>query len=98
MINNANWRGTVEVLRQLGLLDGARLQTLQTAWLGEQITQEEARAIGNALVARPLSAVDWIRRVFPPSRYFRDAHGNFRDYDKETHWPSWLRAFAEFCL
>jgi hypothetical protein len=98
MINNANWRATVDVLRTFGILDAERLQRLQTAWLGERVTEEEAMAIGNALVAGPLSTVNWSSKVFPPSRYFRDARGDHRDYDKDTQWPAWLRALAEFCL
>jgi hypothetical protein len=66
--------------------------------LGERVTEEEARAIGNALVAGPLSTVNWVSKVFPPSSYFRDAPGDHRDYDKDTQWPAWLRALAEFCL
>ena len=99
MINNAGWRDTVEAWRPFGILDGERLQRLQTAWLGERITQEEAQAIGNALVTGPLSAVNWISNVYPPPGYWRDAFvGKRRDYDQDTYWPSWFRAFAGFCL
>jgi hypothetical protein len=98
MINNAHWRLTVDVFRTFGMLDAQRLQRLETAWLGERVTEEEAKAIGNALVAGPLSTVNWVGKVYPPSRFFRGARLDFRDYDKDTQWPSWLRALAEFCL
>jgi hypothetical protein len=99
MVSNAGWRDTVEVLRPLEVLDCERLQRLQTAWLGEQFTPAEAQGIGTALVNGPLLAVYWSDNIYPPSGYFRDAlAGKMRDYDRETCWPSWLRAFAGFCL
>jgi hypothetical protein len=98
MINNANWRATVDVFRTFGILDAERLHRLENAWWGERVTEEEARAIGNALVAGPLSTINWVSKVFPPSSYFRDTRGDHRDYDKDTQWPAWLRALAEFCL
>jgi hypothetical protein len=104
MVNNAGWRHTVEELRPLGILDGERLQRLETAWACERITQEEAQAIGNALVTGPLAAINWISNVFPPPEYWtpgywRDAlSGKHRDNDQETIWPGWLRSFAGFCL
>jgi hypothetical protein len=99
MVSNAGWRDTVEVLRPFGLLSDERLQRLATAWLGECLTEEEAQAIGNALVAGPLSAIYWSDDVYPPPGYWKDALGRkLREYELDTHWPSWLRAFAAFCL
>ncbi len=98
MTNNATWRATVEVLRPFGIVDAERLERLQTTWLGERITQEEAQAIGNALVTGPLSEVNWISDAYPPPGYFRDAHSGKLDYNRDTYWPAWLRAFAGFCL
>jgi hypothetical protein len=98
MINNAGWRDTVAVLRSLDLFDEERLQRLETAWLGQELTQEEARVIGAALVAGPLAAVNWIDNVYPSTRFWADPARHRMDYDRETYWPSWLRAFACFCL
>ena len=99
MVSNAGWRDTVEVLRPFKVVDAERLQRLQTAWLDVQITQEEALAIGNALVAGSLSAINWISKVYPPQSFWKDpCGGKIQDYDKETYRPSWLRAFAGFCL
>jgi hypothetical protein len=96
MINNASWRATLEVLRTFGIFEAHRLERLQ--WLGERVGEEEAKAIGNALVSGPLASVNWVDKVYPPSGYFRDARGDHRDFDEDTQWPAWLRAFAEFCL
>ena len=99
VVSNAGWRDTVEVLQSFGVLDGERLQRLRTSWLGEQLTQAEAQAIGHALVAGPLSAVNWSDNAYPPPVYWKDAlGGKLRDYDRDTYWPSWLRALAGFCL
>jgi hypothetical protein len=99
MVSNAGWRDTVDVLRIFGVLDGERSQRLQTAWLGQQLTEAEAQAIGSALVTGPLLTVNWSDNVYPPSGYWKDAlGGKLRDYDRDTYWLSWLRAFAGFCL
>jgi len=98
MISNAGWRDTVDVLRPLGILDSERLARLYLGQLGERITQEEAQAIGNALITGPLAGVDWVRNVFPPDTFWRDALSPKEPYDQATYWPSWLRAFAGFCL
>jgi hypothetical protein len=98
IVSNAGWRETVEVLRPFGILDGERLHRLQTARPGERITQDEARAIGNALVSGPLSTVHWSGNVYPPAGHWRNALSGKMPYDPETYWPSWLRAFAAFCL
>jgi hypothetical protein len=98
MINNATWRATVEVLQYFGILDNERLERLQTAWLGERITQVEAQSIGQALVTGPLSMVNWTSDAYPPPGYFRDALSGKLDYNRDTYWPAWLRAFAGFCL
>jgi hypothetical protein len=98
MVSNAGWRDTVAVMRRFGVLGEERLQRLETAWLGQGLTQEEARAIGEALVAGPLAAVQWSGDVYPPDGHWRDALGGKLPYDQGTYWPSWLRAFAGFCL
>jgi hypothetical protein len=99
MVSNAGWRDTVAVLRLFGVLDEERLQRLETAWLGQQITQEEARAIGESLVAGPLAAVNWSDNAYPPPGFWVDPGKHPRmQYDLCTYWPSWLRAFAGFCL
>jgi hypothetical protein len=99
VVSNAGWRATVDVFRPFSVVEGERLHRLETAWLGEQITQEEAQAIGNDLISGPLFAINWISNVYPPPGYWTDAlGGKLRDYDQDTYWPSWLRAFAGFCL
>jgi hypothetical protein len=40
MINNANWRATVDVFRTFGILDAERLHRLENAWLGERVIEE----------------------------------------------------------
>jgi hypothetical protein len=98
MVSNAGWRETVAVMRPFGVLGEERLQRLETAWLGQQLSREEARAIGGALVAGPLSAVNWSDDVYPPAGFWTNPRGYTRDYDVATYWLSWLRAFAAFCL
>jgi hypothetical protein len=98
MVSNAGWRDTVAVVRRFGVLGEERLQRLETAWLGQGLTQEEARAVGEALVAGPLAAVRWSGDVYPPDGHWSDALGGKLPYDRGTYWPSWLRAFAGFCL
>jgi hypothetical protein len=99
MVNNAGWRSTVEVLQPFGLIDDERMQRLATAWPGVRLTQAEAQAIGDALVTGPLSAIDWSNNVYPPAGYWKDALDKKpREYETDTYWPSWLRAFAAFCL
>ena len=99
IVSNGWWRGTVDVLRSFGLLDDERLHRLVTVWLGVRLTQAEARAIGDALVTGPLAAIDGSANVYPQPGYWKSARGrNLRDYDQDTYWPGWLRAFAAFCL
>jgi hypothetical protein len=98
MVSNAGWRDTVKLVRSFGALDEERLQLLETAWLGQQVMQAEAQAIGNALVEGPLSSVNWSNDVYPPAGFWVDPGRHRRDYDLATYWPSWLRAFAGFCL
>lgn len=97
-VSNAGWSETVEVLRTLGVLDADRAGRLREAWLGQRLTQDEARTAGAALVAGPLAVVEWSGNVYPPDGHWRDALGGKPQYDQETYWPSWLRAFAGFCL
>jgi hypothetical protein len=80
------------------VLDEQQLQSLETAWLGQKVSQDEAQAIGMALVQGPLAAVKWSDNVYPPIGFWRDAHSGKLRYDQDTYWPSWLRAFASFCL
>lgn len=98
MVSNAGWRDTVELMRSFGVLGAQRLQLLETAWLGQQLTQEEAQAIGNALVAGPLSSINWSDNVYPSEAFWVDPGRHSQDFDLTTYWPSWLRAFAGFCL
>ena len=98
MISNAGWRDTVAMVRSFGVLDEERLRLLETAWLGQELTQEEAQAIGDALVAGPLSSINWSDNVYPPTEFWIDPGKQQREYDLATYWPSWLRAFADFCL
>lgn len=98
MVSNGGWRDTVDVVRRLGLLDEERLRRLETAWLGQQLSQEEAREIGDALVAGPLAAIAWSDNVYPPAGLWSHPRNYSRDYDPSTFWPGWLRAFAGFCL
>jgi hypothetical protein len=98
MVSNAGWRDTVAVLRPLGVLDEERLRRLETTWLGQELNQQEARAVGEALVAGPLAAVYWSDDVYPPDGYWRDARRGKPEFDPGAYWPSWLRAFAGFCL
>jgi hypothetical protein len=98
MVSNAGWRDTVAVMRSFGVLGEDRLQLLETAWLGQQLTQEEAQVIGSSLVAGPLSSINWSDNVYPPSGFWVDPGKRSREYDLDTYWPSWLRAFAAFCL
>jgi hypothetical protein len=99
MINNMGWRDTVALMRSLGLFDEDRLELLETAWLGQELTQDEARVLGNALVAGPLAAFNWCDNVYPPDEFWADP-GKYRhvEYAAETYWPSWLRALASLCL
>ncbi|MGY8770963.1 MAG: hypothetical protein ACKVH8_21340 [Pirellulales bacterium] len=99
MTSNANWRDTLEVLRPFNLLNEERIELLQTYWMGEQFTVDESESIGNALVHGPLASINWIDNVYPPSIFWHDPSNKKWDtYDRNTYWPSWLRAFAEFCL
>ena len=99
MVGNAGWRKTLQVLRPLGVLDDERLLLLETAWLGQKLTEMEARAIGEALVSGVLSTVNWSGDVYPPSGYWVDPGAHVGEhYELATLWPSWLRAFAAFCL
>ncbi len=107
-IGNVGWRNTVDVLGPFGLLAPERLDRLRDTWLGEQVTEEEARAIGQCLVADVLSGINWSGAVYPPFDYWRtrrvDEVGQQRErdgpwnYDPDTQWASWLRSFAGFCL
>lgn len=98
MVSNAGWRDTVAVLRPFGVLDEPRLQRLEIAWIGQKLTREEAQAIGAALVAGPLAAINWIDDVYPPTGFWADPQRHPWQYGQATYWPSWLRAFAGFCL
>lgn len=98
MISNAGWRDTVALIRPFGVLTEERLQQLETAWLGQQFTQEEARAIGEAIWAGPLAAANWSGNVYPPAGLWADPSNHSREYDPDTYWPAWLRAFAGFCV
>jgi hypothetical protein len=98
MISNSGWRSTVAALRPCGVLHQERLEQLETAWLGQELTQKEARAVGQALVSGPLAAIYWSDDVYPPDGHWRDALGGKPKYDQNVYWPSWLRAFAGFCL
>lgn len=72
MVSNAGWRDTVAVVRPFGLLDEERLQRLETAWLGQDVTQEEARAIGESRVKGPLAVVKWIGGEHRPPEIWVD--------------------------
>ncbi|MBL9093678.1 MAG: hypothetical protein JNL96_20845 [Planctomycetaceae bacterium] len=99
VINNAGWRATVEVVRAIGVLEERRLELLETAWLGERVAADEARAIGHAVLAGPLADVNWLDDVYPPQSFWKDpATKSWPEYDRDTYWTSWLRAFAGFCL
>lgn len=98
MVSNAGWRDTVAIVRPFGVLDEERLQRLETAWLGQKVAQKEAQALGEALVAGPLADVNWSGDVYPPAGFWVDPRSHSQEYDLSTYWPSWLRAFAEFCL
>ena len=98
MVSNAGWRDTVEVLRSLGLFDQERLELLKTAWLGQELTEPEARQVGEALVAGPLAAINWSDNVYPSDLFWSDPGKYKNDFAVETYWPSWLRAFASLCL
>src|SRR5947208_1379590 len=84
MINNAGWRRTVELLQPLAVIDDERIQRLTDAWLGVALAPEEAKAIGNALIAGPLSAVHWSDDVYAPIGYWKDpCKHDWREYQTE---------------
>ena len=97
MVSNAGWRDTLALVRHFGVLDEDRVQRLESAWLGQELTALEARAIGEALMAGPLAAIDWSNNVYPPVGFWFDPNKHPWQYDVATYWPSWLRAFAGFC-
>ncbi|MFT3881814.1 MAG: hypothetical protein QM703_19410 [Gemmatales bacterium] len=99
MVSNAGWRDTVAVMRSFAVLEEEHLQRLETLWLGEQLTHEEANEIGKALIAGPLMAINWSDNVYPPVEFWTDpCKQPLVEYDLSTYWPSWLRAFAGFCI
>jgi hypothetical protein len=91
------WCDTVAIMRPLGVLGEERLQRLETYWLGQELTQDDARAVGEAIVAGPLSRVIWSDNVYPPDGYWMGYRSHSWNYDLDTYWLSWLRAFAGFC-
>lgn len=98
LVSNAGWRKALEVLRPLGVLSAERFQRMETGGL-ETFTEAEAKAIGDALVAGPLSVIHWSDNVYPPVGYWNNTRGRqIWEYELHTYWPSWLRAFAAFCL
>jgi len=98
VVNNAGFRSMLEILWPLAIVDEIRRERLRDYWVGVQFTAEEARTLGNEIIEHQINDVDWLSDVFPPTGYWKDALSPKLAYHESTHWPSWLRAFAAFCL
>ncbi len=97
-IGNGRFRATLEILWQLPIVDEVRRERLRDYWVGVQISEEEAQALGNEIIESHINGVDWLSDVYPPTGYWKNFLSPKPVYNESTYWPAWLRAFAGFCL
>jgi hypothetical protein len=102
-VNFWNWRPTVEIIREAGLLDVQRLDGLHQQFSGTRITTDEARAIASHLRAIVLPSLTSGARVLidgtsttepDDGTFHRDPSEVDRNYSASR---SWLEMFATFC-
>jgi len=97
-IGNAGWRDTIAVLEPFGILSPEQVARLKVNWVGEQFTESVARLIGDRLINEYVAKITWSEAVYPPDGFWHGLGHDLGEYDVDTQWPSWLRAFAGFCM
>jgi hypothetical protein len=102
-VNFWNWRPTVEVLRQAGLLDEERLAELGMQFSRTRVTKDEARAIAHHLREKVLPSLPQAARILLDGSVTTEPDdGTFYKSPQDFHRNygairSWLEEFASFC-
>jgi len=97
-VNFWHWRAIVEAVRTLNVLPEQTVERLHEPWTGE-LTQEEARAVGEAIRARVLPTLnDSERLLLDGSRTTEPDDGTFHREPHEQHmnYSTDRRVLAEF--
>ena len=102
-VNFWNWRPTVELIRSFGIIDDERLELMHIQCCGAEVTEDEARTIGERIKAEILPQLAENDRLLldltitdkPDDMkmyYGEDVHKNY------SAQREWLTRFAEFCM
>ncbi len=101
-VNYWNWRPTVELIRQMHIVDEGRIALMHQPFTGVQVAREEARAIAERMRSEVLPRIPDGGRVLLDLSVTTDPDDGTMHYGEalEENYSaqrSWLIKFTEFC-
>lgn len=98
------WKPTLEIIRSLDILSGAKLRLMESNGNGVKVEKEEAHLIGKKILEEILPKLEPNKRIFvnmtitdepDDGTFYKDPNEQWKNYSVNYQW---LKDFADFCL